>query len=317
MPDFVKPDFPYTVDLAGELHRLRSHRETRLIPTRKTGRLLAATWNVANFGTQEREPEHLELIAEIISWFDLVALQEVKDNFADLYRVLLLLGQNAWRVIFTDKAGNQERMAYLYRWRKLELLEKIGELAIPPAEHRYIRLPSTEQSFEGFDRNPYLATFHTGDTTFLFLNVHLYFGTDSAISRNRRSLETYAVGRWADLRRESPYAFTREIVALGDFNMPMAAPGDPIYDALTARGLEVPDHSSEMGSTLANDTHYDQVAFFPGPTKDRYRTQGVFDFDTVIFPDLWSGRGKTDFDTYVRYYMSDHRPVWFELDTTK
>jgi hypothetical protein len=41
------------------------------------------------------------------------------------------------------------------------------------------------------------------------------------------------VGRWADLRRKSDYAFTENIVALGDFNIPKAEPGDDIYDALS------------------------------------------------------------------------------------
>lgn len=204
----------------------------------------------------------------------------MKDSFADLYRLLLLLGENAWRVIFTDVAGNNERMAYLYRWRKLELLEKVGEVAIPPASHRYIRLPRIEQKFRGFDRNPFIVTFQTGDTTFLFLNVHLYFGSESTISENRRALETYAVGRWADLRGKSPYAFTREIVAMGDFNMPKKEPGDPIYDALTKRGLVLPQHSSDMGSNLAGDSHYDQIAFFPGTTMDRLR---------ACPPDKWPG----------------------------
>jgi hypothetical protein len=40
----------------------------------------------------------------------------------------------------------------------------------------------------------------------------------------------------------------------------------------------------------------------------------VFDFDAVIFPDLWkSGTNMKDFKTYLRYYISDHRPMWVQL----
>ncbi len=96
--------------------------------------------------------------------------------------------------------------------------------------------------------------------------------------------------------------------------MPKRAAGDPIYDALTSKGLELPTHSSEIGSNLASDQHYDQTAFFPGPTKDYFTGQlGVFDYDAVIFKLLWDDRGKKDFNMYLRYYMSDHRPLWFEL----
>ncbi len=62
----------------------------------------------------------------------------------------------------------------------------------------------------------------------------------------------------------------REIVALGDFNMPKREPGDPILDALARLGLELPEHSSEIGSNLQSDKHYDQIAFFPGDTKQRF-----------------------------------------------
>lgn len=29
--------------------------------------------------------------------------------------------------------------------------------------------------------------------------------------------------------------------------------------------------------------------------------------------DLWRNRGEKDFDTYVKYYLSDHRPMWMEF----
>ena len=63
---------------------------------------------------------------------------------------------------------------------------------------------AARERITGFDRNPYVATFTSGDFTVSLVNVHLYFGSDSTESMNRRRLETYAVARWADLRRRSP-----------------------------------------------------------------------------------------------------------------
>ena len=146
------------------------------------------------------------------------------------------------------------------------------------------------------------------------VSVHIYFGSNSTISMNRRSLETYAVGRWADLRRRSANAYTRDIIALGDFNLPMAVPGDPIYDALTRRGLQLPQHSTGIGSAIATDNHYDQIAFFPGQTSAEFTGQaGVFDFDGALFSTLWDNRGRDDFMAYMRYYISDHRLLWAEF----
>lgn len=52
---------------------------------------------------------------------------------------------------------------------------------------------------------------------------------------------------------------------------------------------------------------------FPKTTKAWLVNIGVFDFDAVVFKDLW-GMGDTKvFEAYVRYYLSDHRPMWVEL----
>ena len=315
MPAFPKPKFAYDYDVQTEIDALRVHKRKRKVPARGSKRLLVATWNIANFGLQQRRDQDRRLIAEIVGWFDLVAVQEVRDNFADLEDVCRLLG-GGWRMLFSDAGGNNERMAFLYDTRKVKLLEKVGEIAIPVSELRHIKLPGVAQTFQGFDRTPYLATFQVGQTSLCLVNVHLYFGSDTAAaSMNRRALETFAVARWAAQRRASRFSFTREIVALGDFNMPKRAPTDPIFQALTRQGLELPAHTSEVGSNLASDKHYDQIAFFPGQTKDCFRQMGVFDFDAVVFKTLWEdpARSPADFRAYVRYYLSDHRPLWMEL----
>lgn len=314
MPAFPKPRFAYEYDVEAEVRALRAHKRTRRVPRRGAGRLLVATWNVANFGLQQRRDQDRRLIAEMVSWFDLVAVQEVRDNFGDLEDVCRLLGRG-WRMLFSDVAGNNERMAFLYDSRKVRLLEKIGEIGIPPNELRHIRLPGVTVKFQGFDRNPYLAAFQVGQTSLLLVNVHLFFGSEARRDMQRRALETFAVARWAALRRKSRFSFTREIVALGDFNMPKREPGDPVFAALTSRGLQLPEHTSEVGSNLASDKHYDQIAFFPGATRDCFRQMGVFDFDGVVFKTLWDdpARSKADFRAYVRYYLSDHRPLWMEL----
>lgn len=316
MPAFPKPDFSYRYHTAAQLKALRRYRDTkpgRFIPGKAADRLLLATWNIANLGLQERRQKDYRLITELIGWFDLVALQEVNDNLAGLHAIQRQLPP-AYRVLFSDAAGNDERLAFLYDSSKIKLLEKVGEVAIPPSDIRYIKLPGTQQKFRGFDRNPYLAAFQAGSFIFVVVNVHLYFGSDSTIAKNRRSLETYAVGRWADLRRKSKYAFTRDIIVLGDFNLPKVEPGDPIFEALTKRGLHLPRHSTEIGSSIATDSHYDQIAFFPGETENEFvGNAGVFDFDGALFSTLWRTRPGPDFFAYLRYYISDHRPLWAEF----
>ncbi len=221
-----------------------------------------------------------------------------------------------YKVCMSDSAGNNERMSFLYNSRKLTLLEEVGEIAYPPTDLKYIKLPGITQPFQGFDRTPYLVSFAAGKTSLVFVNVHLFWGDDKPPSLERRALETFAIARWASLRQKSHFSFTRELVALGDFNMPKSQPGDPIYNALTKLGLELPQHSTQIASAIAADANYDQIAFLPGTTKNCFTGQkGVFDYDAVIFPELWNeGKNKANFKAYLRYYISDHRPMWVQLN---
>lgn len=317
MPPFPKPRSSFDYDLDAELAALREHRKLREVPPRRRDRLLLGTWNIANFGVQKRREKDHFLLAEIVGWFDLIAIQEVAENLADLYAVRNLLPES-YRLLVSDTAGNDERAAFLYDSRKVEALELVGRLSIPPSDFRHIKLTGVEQAFQGFDRPPYLTAFRAGSLTLLLASVHLFYGSDQTEDLARRSLETYAVARWADLSRHSRFAFTRDIVPLGDFNLPRVHPDDPIYRALTSRGLAIPPHSTAVGgSSLGGDHQYDQIAFFPGEMQELNREVGTFDFDNALFRDLWTPKRPQPFFAYTRYYVSDHRPLWAEFATER
>ena len=94
MPSFPKPKFSYTVNLSKEISAIRAYRDSKpdlKIPKSTLTNLRLATWNIANLGAQEREDVHLKIIAEIISWFDLVAVQEVKENSKDFQKIVSLV----------------------------------------------------------------------------------------------------------------------------------------------------------------------------------------------------------------------------------
>jgi endonuclease/exonuclease/phosphatase family metal-dependent hydrolase len=252
-----------------------------------------------------------------MSWFDVIAVQECKENFGHLFDLQKKLGPSKYQVLCSDAAGNNERMAFLYDKTKITPLEEIGEIAFPPSLYDNIKLPGNAAKFDGFDRTPYLASFKLGKSSIVLVNVHLFFGSESKADMNRRALETFAMAKWCDTRRKSKFSFTRELAAMGDFNMPMAQAGDPVFDALTRLGLEVPDHSTQIASSIMSDAHYDQVAFFPGTTQNCFTgRKGVFDYDAVVFADLFGDGGKSamaKFKAWCRYHISDHRPMWVEL----
>lgn len=321
MPSFPRPAFDYAIDLPAELTRLRRHRAARGIPRRSSNHLLVATWNIANLGDQERSLEAYGLLADTINAFDVVALQETKRNLSGLRQLLSRLSAR-WRFVSTDAAGNSERLVILYDGRKLRLREQVGEIGVPPADFRHVKLPGVELAFSGLDRSPQIASFWWGEVPLTFINVHLFFGSERSADVQRRQLEAQALARWARLENESPHAFDPHVVLLGDFNLPYVEPADPILQVLTRNGLVLAPYATEIGTTLPSETargsaqrvrHYDQVAFFPGLRRYLSGATGVFDYDSVVFPDLWQQRGRKDFNTFLRYHLSDHRPLWTQV----
>jgi hypothetical protein len=69
-----------------------------------------------------------------------------------------------------------------------------------------------------------------------------------------------------------------------------------------------------VGSSLSGDKQYDQVAFFPSGAGARFTgSAGVFDFDGAVFAALWATKTPVQFRGYVRYFLSDHRPLWAQF----
>ena len=153
VPPFRKPSFAYDYDVAHEVAALRTYpeqpgREDRAIPAKAPGHLLVATWNIANLGLQRRDDEDYRLLAEVLSWFDLTAIQEVNDDLGGLRAIQKHL-PDRYRVQFNDTGGNRERFAFLYDARKVAPLEEVGEVTVTPIELDRVRLPDVAGRFAG------------------------------------------------------------------------------------------------------------------------------------------------------------------------
>src|SRR5205823_6559180 len=111
--------------------------------------LLVATWNLRAFGgltkkwrsgpddSPRRDFRDVRAIAEIVSRFDVVAIQEVRGDLRALRHMLRALGPD-WGVIMTDvtkgKDGNDERMAFVFDTRRVKPSGLACELVVP-VEH--------------------------------------------------------------------------------------------------------------------------------------------------------------------------------------
>lgn len=311
MPAFPKPKFVFDFDVQEEFNHLNAHKIKRGIPPKSSDKLLIASWNIANLGLQNRWREHYEILAHIIEWYDLIAIQEVNYKLEGI-RLLEAALPSHYNVIFSDKGGNNERSAFVYDNRKIKLSEMVGEIGIPPKDQKFIKIKGITQKFSGFDRNPYLCSFQWNNQILVMITVHSFSGSTKKEDIERRALEAYAIGRYADLRNKSKYSFSKNIIALGDFNIPKIEKGDLVYEALIKRGLILPEHSAKVYSNISNDKMFDQIAFLPS-MKSKIQQQGVFDFDNALFPKLWKNESKKNFKAYLRYYISDHRLLWMQL----
>jgi endonuclease/exonuclease/phosphatase family metal-dependent hydrolase len=324
---------------AGGLLRLKEALE-REIPERDiAGSLLLATWNIREFDSPSygaRKDEPLYYIAEIVDRFDLVAIQEVRDNLAALERLMRLLG-SWWRYLVTDVTegtpGNRERMAFLYDSRKVRFGGLAGEVVIPPTQVRGETLEPARQLV----RSPYLVGFGIDWFKFTICTTHILYGQDDSEDPQRLEEIRLLAGFLAD-RTKEPYAWAKNMILLGDFNIYDTT--DATLKAITNAGFAIPESLKGHPSNAQKTKHYDQIAFISPDLEDRLELaeDGVFDYYEHVYrpedQELYAeemgegyllkddGTERTEqgrtayYRTYWRtFQMSDHLPMWIRLMT--
>ena len=269
-----------------------------------------ATWNIREFGRKRRNALSIEYIAEIVSYFDLVAITELRRNTKDLERVMKILGPY-WKVIYSDatmdRGGNYERIGYLYDSRVITFT---GLAAEADPIRKKNRKTGEYESNESWWRSPYLVSFRAGRFDFVVLSVHIRWG-DSTEQR-KDALERLAI--WVDKRRKIKGIRNKDVLVMGDFNIPEH--GDDLYKAVTSKGLRAPEDLLGKGTNLSGKKSYDQILYYPVHTRNITHA-GVVEFAKGGIKELYSKSDYPDLDEDgFTYQMSDHLPVWVQLDVT-
>ena len=313
-------------DVVADLARLSDALDHSGIPVKRLDRnLLIATWNIRYFGglTEEwrageddspkRDLFSLMCIGEIISRFDVIALQEVKRETTALRMMLEWLNRDGdyWDLLVTDVTrgdpGNDERLAFVFDKRRVRPTGLAGELVMP----ELAGLDSDEVAKQ-FARTPYAAGFAAGKEAFILTTLHVIWGN----SPDARTDELRQIALWLKEWANDPHVWDTDIIALGDFNIDRR--DDPRYQAFTASGLVVPPELHAVRRTLwGSDTrnHYDQIAWFtdddnaPRLSMSYSGKAGNFDFE----PHVWANLGKGD----TSWRISDHYPLWAEFTTPR
>jgi len=306
---------------------LRKNLEEQIPQKSVSETLLLATWNIREFGMGNRIPESFHYIAEIISRFDIVAIQEVAEDLRALEKVIELLGGN-WDYIVTDStaggAGGGERMAFLYDRSKLFFKNLAGEIVLPEKGQIQGNLQ--------FARTPFCVAFQAGWFKFNLTTVHIYYGAESGEKFQRRVDEIDFIASFLSKRSKQE---DLTYILLGDFNI--VDPTDKTMQALERNKFFIPDEIKKKPSDIGGTKHYDQIAFKVKQGEDmqifskKDQKAGTFKYFDYVFTkdelavyrsefDKKNTENKTEkqIESYYlskwrTFQMSDHLPLWVEL----
>jgi endonuclease/exonuclease/phosphatase family metal-dependent hydrolase len=315
-----------------------------------TDTLLLATWNLKEFEggkNDKRTAESYWYIAEIISHFDLVAVQEVGAHLGALNKLRARLG-GTWNYVVSDvtegSAGNQERLAFLFDRRKIRFSGVAGEIVIPPIEDKKGKtIAPTNQ----LARTPTIVGFEAGWFRFMLSTVHIIWGRAVAEHPDRVA-EIRALAEFLKERSEDSTAWSRNLILLGDFNIFDTDPANAAFNAITQNGFQIPQALQNIPPSNVGKKRrfYDQIAL---KVRQNNLTPtgrgGVFDYFDLIYrnedyeayiPAMMGGKAEDDpanpfvYDTkgnvrtekqrrayyrnhWRRRQISDHLAMWLEL----
>jgi endonuclease/exonuclease/phosphatase family metal-dependent hydrolase len=319
-------DDPLPQAVLDDLASLRQ-RLALIPPKQDDDNLLIATWNIRMFGdlteswtaSQKDSPKRdfhaAVMIAEILSRFDVIAVQEVKSNLRALRHTLRKMGPD-WGFLMTDVTygdpGHTERLAFIYDTRRLKPSGLACELVVPEdLKSPYARPANAFQ--RQFVRTPYAVAFTTGDKTFVLVTLHVNYGEKGA----DRIAELTSIAEWLRNWAESMDDYGQNLICLGDFNIDRY--GDPLWQAFTSTGLSAPVGLNNAPRTVfasgdGPSQFYDQIAWFDKLSNGKpylsleYRQCGYVDFKGAVMTQLTT-RQLSD-------RISDHYPLWVEFGVT-
>ena len=297
---------------------------TNQIPGKQDDNLLVATWNIRSFASltrkwtasgndsPKRDLRGLRAIIDILSRFDVIAVQELKGNLRALRDTMRFLGDD-WGFLMTDvtlgAGGNNERLAFLFDRTRLKPSGLAAELVVPAEQFDRI---DANALHEQFVRTPYAVSFQRGKTTFILVTLHVIFGDREA----DRLGELNAIAEWMHDWAEQANRFHHNLLVLGDFNIDRQ--GSDGYEAFTSTGLTVPDVLINQPRTIFDDPDdpdddkfYDQIAWFKTGNRAlidmTVRTGGHFNFMPHVYTDIDLSR------LSISFRVSDHFPLWVEF----
>jgi len=260
--------------------------------------IFIASWNLHGLG-ESSDDAKVETLAEVISLFDIVALQEIKskEGLAKLVKELNQReSEEKWDSAVSSSVGEggaAEYYAFVYRSNRIQHLD--GPEGVYP-----------ELTPEDFSREPFYATFRAGEFDFTLITVHITWGELASLRTAECQRLAVVWGYVQDLDPAED-----DLILLGDFNRD--CPKHSAFDPLRERGvihlLTKAGTRTTFGKTAEGGHWYDNIWIDPSYTQDEstgrvgVSTPSSNSYGAACAPFLEG--------------VSDHCPVWaeFRVDT--
>lgn len=286
---------------------LREHLDATIPDKSVRTRLLIATWNIKTLG-DERPDEALHYIAEIISHFDIVAIQELQGGSEDYGRILDILGPG-WDSLESDiNEGSLEQLAFIFDSRKVAANGLIGELVLVDDQE------GTAQPI----RSPYFVGFSFAGHDIVFCNVHIKYGDGGEDRRAEIDAIASQLAKKVDRGRDFP----PNLVLLG--NVHGGSDQGRIFKVIESAGFVLPPEIKYLPTSTMSSRGwpYDQIALILSSTLSWDKEKlGIIDFNQIVYTEDQADLYKAEVEefrggSFVKqrsYWMSDHLPKWLTL----
>lgn len=236
-----------------------------------TSKLTIASWNIRILSDKSRDDSELKIIADILSNYDLVAIQEVRDKTV-MDRLVNMLPE--YDYIISDPVGNtvKERYSFIF---KTSLVESRGSYLLGDPDDNFIR-------------EPFIGHFKSNNFDFTLISIHVLFGNKKE-RRNEITLLDDVIKLVDDANGPED-----DVILLGDFNFPG-----------NETSWEIDSHhyliSPDIKTTITDTSSYDNFWINKKTTTEVIiEDLTVFYFDEILFNNL---------DKEASLKVSDHRPI--------
>lgn len=211
--------------------------------------LLFATWNIRWLGQSRRLEISYAHIAQIISYFDIVAFQELQSQDG-LDKILGFLGPD-WQAEYglesPSNMGNRERLGFLFDRRKVQVDPVSSNMVLTSSDLRHT---TTGQPA----RPPFVAAFSVNGRKILIANTHIVQGRPDA--RHDRTSELKAIAQNVGYHAEKSFGEIPSIL-VGTFGAD--DPDGEVIAAIEAADFFTDATLRSAASSVFTDNVYDQI----------------------------------------------------------